>query len=235
MKPRRGYDDREVAIILEKAADLQQVALVPAGARRSLDEIRTIAAEAGMDPAAVDAAAAGMVEPEIDRWPLIGRAPRMELTCSVAGVLDDEGRQQLLGALRRALDARGRATQTAGTLELRHLGLLGRELVVITARRGRTHIEVRGRYRRGLVASFAGGGLAGGLASVGVLELLHVMPHLGDWGVPLVLGAAVAAGRAVWGWFSGTKERSLRRLAQKAAEIVEDAPPPALPPRGDSL
>jgi hypothetical protein len=223
----RGYDEREVATILERAADLHGAALVPAIGGRSLDEIKLIAREVGVDASAVEAAADSLVQDHADRWPLVGRPPRMELTASVHGVLDDEGTGQLLATLQRALDAKGRATVGPGSLELRRLGVLGREMVVVTARKGRTHIEARGRYRRGFVASFAAGGLAGGLASVGLLELLHLVPFLGDWAVPLVLGSALAAGRGVWGWFSGLKERGLRRLVERSAEVVEEEEAPA--------
>lgn len=211
-KGSRGYDDGDVKRILERAA------LVP------LEEIRSIAREAGMDPAAVDVAARSLGDDAVsERWPIIGRAPRMEATTSVSGVLDEEGRQHLLGLLQRALDAKGRARETPGTLEWRRWGILGRELVVVTARRGQTQIEVRGRYRRGMAASYLTGGLAGGLAAAGLLELAHLTHLLGDWIAPVVMASALGGGRVVWEWFSGLKERALRKLAKRAAAVVADS------------
>ena len=233
-KGSRHYDEREVTTILERAAELQGAALVPSTGGRSLEEIKSIAVEAGMDVAAIDAAAATLVEPEDDRWPLVGSSPYLELHSTVMGVPDDDDRQQLVAMLQRVVDAKGRAQMGPQGLEWRRFGILGREMVVVTSRKGRTRIEARGRYRRGMAASFLGGGLAGGLAAAGLLELAGVAQDLGDWVAPVVFGAAFFTGRTVWGWFARIKQRKLRRMAERSVELIEEAPEPKrlLPPRG---
>jgi hypothetical protein len=186
--------------------------MVPVQNNRTLEEIKAIAGEAGMDAAAVEAAALELGAPESDSLPLIGRSPRMELTCAVEGALDEEDRRELVAILQRALDAGGRTRETLRTLEWRHFGLLGRELVVVTARKGTTTIEVRGRYRRGLVATFLAGGFPAGLATAGLLDFANLFPILDGAAVPLVLGSAFFVGRTLWNWFAAAKERTLRRL-----------------------
>lgn len=221
-KKSRRYDEREVARILDHAADLHKGALVPVAGGRSLEDIKAIATEAGMDATAIEAAATQLDDPRGERWPLVGPAPRVEITGSVEGELDDEGRRQLVAYVQRALDSRGKVLQDGSTVTWRRWRLLGREQVVIRVRRGRTHIEVRGRYRRGMIASFVVGGLAGGLASVGLLELLHLPQLLQEWAAPPVMASAFVAGRTVWGWFSRLRGRALGRVAEQAADLIED-------------
>ena len=232
-KRHRQYDERQMTALLERAAQLQGgSAMVPVQNNRTLDEIKAIAGEAGMDAAAVEAAALELGAPESDSLPLIGRSPRMEMTCAVEGALDEEDRRELVAILQRALDAGGRTRETLRTLEWRHFGLLGRELVVVTARKGTTTIEVRGRYRRGLVATFLAGGFPAGLATAGLLDFANILEILDGAAVPLVLGAAFFVGRTVWNWYAAAKERTLRRLAARIADFAENAPR-ALPPAPD--
>lgn len=234
-KGHRQYDEREMGDILDRAAKLQGVtAMVPVHGGRTLDEIRSIAVEAGMDRSCVEAAVQSFHAEDQPRLPLVGRSPRMEFTSSFEGALDGEDRRQLLGVLQRALDAKGRTRETLDSVEWRHFGVLGRELVVLETHKGRTHLEVRGRYRRGFVATFLTGGLAGGFAAAGLLDLVGFLRYFDAWAVPLVLGAGLVAGRTMWGWFAAAKERMLRQLADRLAAIVEDnAEPRALPPRSE--
>ncbi len=242
-KGHRQYDENEMASILERAAKLQGVtSMVPVHGGRTLDEIKAIAAEAGMDAACVEAAVHSFHEVDAPRVPILGRAPRMEFTTLIDGQLDADDRRELLGILQRSLDARGRTRETERSLEWRRFGLLGREMVVVSAHKGKTRLEVRGRYRRGLVGSFVSGGLAGGMASAGLLDLVGLLDLLDQGAVPLILGGAFFAGRTVWGWFSGSKEKKLRALADRMADFTEDSvttsSPPApeavaLPPRRD--
>ena len=225
-KGHRQYDEHEMGEILQRAAKLQGVgvtSMVPVQGGRTIDEIKAIAGEAGMNAACVEAAVQSFHEVDVPRLPLLGRSPRMEFSSVVEGQLDPDDRRELLGILQRSLDARGRTSETERTLEWRRFGLLGREMVVVSAHKGKTRLEVRGRYRRGLAASYAAGGLAGGIASVGLLDAVGLLDTLQAGAVPLVLGAAVLAGRTVWGWLSGTKERNLRRLADRLSDFAEES------------
>jgi hypothetical protein len=227
-KAQRQYDEQEMASILERAAKLQgSTALVPVSQGRTLAEIRAIAVEAGMDGGLVEVAAEAFDSEANPRSPIFGRPLRMELRDSFSGELDDDDRQLFLGILRRSIDAKGGLKETDDTLEWRHFGLLGRELVVLTTHKGKTHLEVRGRYRRGFVATFVAGGLAGGFASAGLLDIVGVLQHLDALAAPFILAGGFFSGRALWGWFSAAKERMLRRTAERLGEFtVENALPP---------
>jgi hypothetical protein len=87
-----------------------------------------------------------------------------------------------------------------------------------------------------MAASFAAGGLAGGTAIMGLLEAVGLLDLLQAGAVPLVLAGAYAAGRTLWGWFSGSRDRKLRAVADRLTGFVEEnaaAPANALPPRSD--
>ena len=125
--------------ILEKAAKLQghaMTAMVPVHGGRTLDEIRAIAGEAGMDAACFEAAVRSFHEEHVPRLPLLGRSPRMEFSTVIDGQLDEEDRRELLGMLQRALDAKGRTRESMRMMEWRTLGVLGREMVVVSAHKG---------------------------------------------------------------------------------------------------
>jgi hypothetical protein len=81
---------------------------------------------------------------------------------------------------------------------------------------------VRGRYRRGLAASYAAGASPAASPASGCSTPSGCSTTLQAGAVPLVLGAAVLAGRTVWGWLSGTKERNLRRLADRLSDFAEE-------------
>ena len=234
-KRQREYDEREVSLLLDRAAQIQPTeALVPVTGGRTLDELKAIAAEAGMDAAALEAAAQELDRTNTARLPVIGRSPRMELTTTIEGVLDEDDRRELLGILQRELDAKGRVRDVGRGFEWRRFGLVGRELVVVSTHKGKTRIEVRGRYRRGMVLSFFGGGMLAGMSTMGLLDILRLLNPLDILALPIVLAAALYAGRSVWSWWSGIKEQMLRKLSDRLGDFTEEsasAPPPALPPR----
>jgi hypothetical protein len=233
-KRHREYDEREVSFLLERAAELQgSTALVPVGGIRTFDELKAIVREAGMDAASLEAAAQELERTSAAKVPLIGRSPRVEVITTVEGMLDEEDRRELLGIIRRSLDAGGSVRETGNGFEWRRFGTFGRELVVVSAHKGKTRIEVRGRYRRGFLATFLSAGFVAGTATLGLLDLLHLLRALDGFALFPVLGAAFYAGRTLWNWFGAAKERLLGRLADRLGDFTEEHQQPLLPPKSE--
>ncbi len=110
-EPRR-YSDEETALILRRAAELQE----PDGNSRSaagftLAEIQQIAAEAGIDPACVTEAAALISVQEPDRWARIVGAPtRFRYERTVSGELPDPAWAALVQEIRQAMRKPGQVS-----------------------------------------------------------------------------------------------------------------------------
>lgn len=238
----RTFDEAEVARILKTAAELHESsgAVVPRPGRGlSLEDLREVAEEAGIDPRFVDIAVSregGAVQ----RGSAWGRgAPSRWLVSSEVPVeLTEDERRRLVPALRSIMDHEGEVNEVLGRLEWRHNGdELGAVTVSVGSADGTTDIDVSAN-RNGEVGLMFGlgvpfGGLLGG---AGIVDLLG----LADTG-PITLVAALAMGGVSWaalrfGWRFRSRwwERRLQEKAVRLSEAVERlAGPSALSPGGD--
>jgi len=116
----RRYSDEDVHRILSNAVDVD--AAVSAGRGMTLAEIQSIAAEAGLSPAAVAAAAEAL-----DRTPSVPATPRMmglpvgvAQSVTIPGTIDDAGWRRLVVFLRDTFEAQGREEEGGGRREWRN-------------------------------------------------------------------------------------------------------------------
>lgn len=162
--PERTYTQEEVALLFERAAELQaRSARHQQGEGLTLAELERIAAEAGLDPAAVRAAAAELDAPG---RPLTGRrsgatATHVYTERWVPGPLREEAWEETVAELRHRFDSdlgdlvgmHGYGTSTTEQIgravEWRHTSLSGVETRVLVQPRGE-HLCVRGSRRVGL-------------------------------------------------------------------------------------
>jgi hypothetical protein len=106
----RLYTEAEVQALLRQAAERQQ-RLGPSSSAHGLTlaEVEAIAAEAGLDPAHVRAAARSGVEPETKRW--LGAPKKVRRSRHIDGPLTDEAWVRTVEDLRRTFEQDGAATQ----------------------------------------------------------------------------------------------------------------------------
>lgn len=112
------YTDEELALILNRAAELQEGGARPGDARYTLAEIQEIAAGAGIAASDVAAVAAGLRDNR-ERSPhgLLGAPWRFRSEETIDGEVSDDVVGELIDIARRELGLQGRITEALGAVE----------------------------------------------------------------------------------------------------------------------
>jgi hypothetical protein len=207
----RRYTEEDLALILNRAAELQEGA-PPSVPRYTLAEIQEIAAGAGIAPDHVASVAASLHGDRALRGDgLLGAPTRFRFEETIDGEVTDDVVGELLDLVRRDLGIQGSVAEALGTVDWKGADSMGTTDVSIARRGGRTIISVlTGRTdAAGATATFSGFGALGlsalGMSLVGVAGLVGpAVPLIGVLG-----GGSTAwlAMRAIW-----------RRVARRATE-----------------
>ncbi|MGW8265100.1 MAG: hypothetical protein ACWGSQ_01965 [Longimicrobiales bacterium] len=148
---RRLYSEEEFALILRKATELQEPGPKGSGRRTgrglSLEEIQSIAAEAGIDTQAVSRAAAllGALEWEEKKGlaaAIFGSPGTYHLEFEVPGRLLPEEYSRLLDLIRRIMEHQGEASEVLGGVAWKTVGQLSIVNVNISPRGESTSIQI---------------------------------------------------------------------------------------------
>jgi len=226
----RRFTDKEVAIVLRKASELEDREGEGGGSGLSLEELEDIAAEVGISREAMGRAVAHLDSRSKRLGPLSGGPLTHRAIQAVPGELDEEARARLIEYVSSTSDAIGATSEALGSTQWTSVDRFRSTQVSITPARGETNVQVveraSTRLRRMahlLPASLAAAVTAG---SIGVLE-----PSSGAIAAFIALGFAVGGlvGRVAWGWlsaqsadrverFAGELSRQAKREIEKAAE-----------------
>ncbi|PAP78340.1 hypothetical protein [Rubrivirga marina] len=226
----RQFTEEEAREVFARAAERQHAV----GARAdglSLDELRAIGAEAGLDPEFVEAAARSVAlgEPETAR-PSFGPIPRgVSRTVFLPDAPSDALWEQVLGDARRTFSAQGKVSGGGGVREWRN----GNLRVSLEPARGgsRLHLQTRreDRVQGTVMAAVAA------LAGLVTLFLSTINAGFDPEAIPtslmLIVGGALGAlalgiGQRRW---ADERGRQMDGVIQRAAEAGEAAPPVASP------
>ena len=232
---RRRYGDKEVGLILKRAAELQQQepASGTEGGGLTLFELEEIAAEAGIDPrylrrAAADIEAGGSAL-RSDKASLIFGAPlSIELERTLTGEFPEEEFSRLVPEVQRAAGGHGQASVLGKTLTWQSSTPQGeRSLqVTVTSRDGRTRIRIEERLST-LAGNLFGGMVGGGGGGIGLGLGLGVGLGLQSaafaiaWPVGIIGGAYLLA-RSIYTSTARKRQRVLRDLLDRLTERIED-------------
>jgi hypothetical protein len=216
------FTDQEMALILKRAAELQERA-DGRGATRSLGEITEIAAEVGIDRAFVDAAIAELRQPTV-RTGWLGAPTRFHAECTIPGALSPDAIGVLLDRVRAELGLHGEVHQVFDGVEWRARAALGVTLVTIGPRGSNTRIAMTAERadQAGLVVAGALG--IGGLCALGGVAIAMNVTDSALAASAIVaasgLFGALASMRAMWrGVATHWRERT-RALVAMLAESV---------------
>lgn len=216
------YTDQEVARLLKRAADLDQEAGSGSEVARglSLADLREVAAEAGIDPAAVTRAAAELATPSTSKIPgfLLGETGLIRRTAAVPGTLDRSGLAHLVSVIDAEAPASGTVGEALGSIRWTATGRFMNRQVVVRPTDTETVVRVEERFTdrlRAIIhilpASYgAGGGVALGAAMLGGGPST-ALAALGGTVVGLGLG------RALWNGLRARSKGRVERLTQRLA------------------
>lgn len=242
-KRERRFNEEEVALIIKRAAELQQTEQVennPSSAL-SLSDVEQIAREAGIDPKLIRQAALGLDQPTttIRPNPWIGSPTRIVFERAVDGEISTDEFEPLIAEVRRTFgdngvpSVLGRSLAWSSSVGGRRRAR-GRQVdVSVVVRGGLTTIRVEeelGNTAGALFGGLVGGGGGGSTGiSIGIgLGAFHSAP------LAFMLWVAVAGGfytlaRTIFGSIVAKRELQLRQLTDRLEEQVTAAvvTPPA--------
>lgn len=223
------YSEREFALILRKAAELGSRPGEPSGSAPgfSLREIKTIAADVGIDPGLVEQAArlvaADSIPSGFER--VIGGPVRYRRDFRVAGELTEERASRLLTALRAAYGQHGDGESGAAALSWGSRGEPSRTFASAYSEGGETRVRL-GVDRHGglLLTTFLN--LTGGVLTASIAGAI-LGPESFAAGAA-ILGSGVAAGlagaRTTWAITSRHTRERLDALVASIGEALGQNP-----------
>ena len=224
----RRYTDQEVALVLKRAAELEESGRNgPAGGRGlTLSELRDVAREVGFSPDIVNQAVAELqTTGQFREWSPLGRPATNKLVRAVPRRLTEQELPRLIQIIEERVAIPGNVTEALGTVRWTTVAS-GHKIdrmtqVTITPADDETQIQVTQRYPPAIRLVLQGipgvWGAVLGAAGAAALGLVGI-PGAGLVGAATLAGAAV--GRGIWHLMSRGSERRVHELA---SQLVEEA------------
>lgn len=229
----RHYDDKQVALILKRAAEMQTKERPSQGASGlSLADLEQIALEAGLDPEHVRLAAA-----EVDHsgheggflTGLLGAPRQVRVHRIVNQEVPDDFFDDLLAEIQTAGIGHGNASLVGRTLTWKMTGTgqnADTAIITITSRDGRTELHAernRSGTAVGLMAGLAGGGGIGMGVGIGLpLGLEALGSPLAAVLIPTVIaGGLYGLARTIFASGHRSHRQKFDRLLNRMSEAIE--------------
>jgi len=244
-EPGRAFADAEVRDLIRRAAELDADHATEDGTL-TIGAVERIAAEAGIPPARVRAAAAEMSVPRslvaaeesgtapsrVTAVPLPVKSGKIVVEREIDGEIPRALHEDLVAEIHRALGFVGTVSSVGGSLQWNGKlpGFVGRDVrVLVTREHGRTRVRVEEHVElRGASIFAPGWGAAGGaLVTFGVLSALGLPETTVVLAIPMAIGGAIAT---AWGTISRLSRRRRPELERLADRLAETAARAALPP-----
>jgi hypothetical protein len=241
---RKRYSEEEFALILKKASEILSSSgggstSLTKGEGLTLEEMRSIAAEAGIDPEAVTRAAAVVGATEWEgksglAAAIFGGPSKFHLDCELPGKIPEEEMGRILERIRRAAQHQGEVNEILGGVEWKTVGELSAINVNVSPRGDSTSVQVVGdRSAAGaLTFTFPIGGAA---VLVGALGATFE-PTSAAGIISLItgtLGAGFLTARTLWVVGSRRFRKRLTKLMEAVSSTVEQTA--VLPPGGEDV
>ena len=230
MDANRRFSEREVALVLRKATEMEEHQGT-SGSGLSLEELEQIAGEVGISPALIRRAVAELDTKRARSNPLMGAPLSHEAIRAVAGELGPEETAALIAVVERNSDQLGVVTEALGSTRWTARDRFRTTQVAITSAKGGTTVRVVERASARLK-----GMLHGIPAAWGAILSIAALGSAAPESLPFVfaLGATLngalaggLVGRFVWQRISAARAARVERLAAELAlEAVNAARPP---------
>jgi ribosomal protein L13E len=230
----RVYGDKEVGLILKRAAEIQDREPAPGLRTRgfTLAELEEIASEAGISVDALRRAAEELDRGPARREPLTwatGEPVTIVLERTIPLEITDDVFEELVVEIQHLAGTHGQPSLLGRTLTWQaDTPTKSRSLqILVTSRQGQTRIRIEERLHQLAGGLFGGlmGGLGGGLGigvGLGVgIEVLGSVAFAVAW--PLgVVGLSFMGARTIFSAVSRRRQRELGRLHERLVELVEE-------------
>ncbi len=224
----RHFSDEEFALVLRKALELQdggpRSSLPSEGL--SLEDMKSVAREVGLDPALVDRAVSLLPDHRLSKAErILGGPTRYRLECSGSRVLSKEDLARAIDVIRRETQHHGKVTSELDGVTWQKVGEATEFHVSLSPRDGGTEVRLSvGRDTAALLTWFfsvAGGMMLAGITG-GVLDPDTVAGGLAIAGTGLAAGLTLA--RTLWTRSSrAVRTKADRLMTALAREIERDS------------
>jgi hypothetical protein len=223
------YSEQEMALILKRAAELQEGA-DGRGVQRTLSEITEIAGEVGIDATFVAEAVAELQRPR-PRVGWLGAPTRFHDERSVPGTLSPSEIGELLDRARAELGKHGEVHQVFDGVEWHAQGALGSFILTLGPRAGKTRIALTTNRSDQAIGVATGSIGVGFLAALGGVAIAINVTDNALLASAIVAASAIAgtvvSARALWytaaeRWHKRTRE-IVAGLAERAMQLSNHA------------
>ena len=231
MPSKRVYTDKEISAVLKRAAELQRTQGPKATSGLSLDELEQVAAEVGIDPDFVKAAALELEEGRTAQtYQMLGAPTTLELERIVEGEMTDAKWEEAVGEIRRVFGTAGETGQLGRTREWILRDQTGERIhLTMSPQNGKTEIRFVFRMTDWAIALHAP------LTSIAIVPIilqfifLQFNPLIEIGIAFFILFALHMLARFAFGAIARKQERKARKLLARLQNLLEtpEAPQPA--------
>ena len=228
----RRFNEKEVAAIIKRASELQQVESPESTTGMSLAELEQIAREAGLDPQLVRRAASDLDTRVTDRQPspFLGAPTALVLERTIDGEVPSDEYEAIVLEIQRELGGVGSVSTLGRSLVWTMTGVDRRRVstrtvqVTVTPRNGRTTIRMEeplGQLAGGLFGGLMGG-IGGGTSGISFGIAMSVF-HSAAVAVGMIggmIGVSYLLARTIFGRTVRSRGERLQRLMSRLAEHV---------------
>jgi hypothetical protein len=237
--PRRRYSGGEVEEIVKRATEIEATSPTAGGAM-TIGGVEALAAEVGIAPEVVRAAAqsltptrgpvAPLAPPRRNRW--LGGPTTLRFERVVDGELPDTEWPMMVDEIRRVLTNVGQVSQFGRSFSwvATRRGASQRDLeVAVSVRGGRTHITIHENLSSligGIYGGIGGGMGGGGMGPIigfvaGGLHLPAALPLI----IPLWLATTFVTARTTYHYSTKRRAQALEELADRLATLARELAP----------
>jgi hypothetical protein len=205
--PNPEYSEAEFVRILRMATELQERSTGgPTSEKLTLAEIEQIAAEVGIAPEHIAAAATLVTTEAGEQWKSWLAVPvQGQLSRVLPGSASDNAWQEIAAIIRQTLEHTGQHSYVPGALEWVHTDDLSVVRVEVSASEDRSHVQVSADHRHAAALYLSVSPVLGACAAVLPIAALGWGEAVAPW---LLFSGGAGAGFAI-GWTS-LKARSVR-------------------------
>ena len=225
----RRFSDAELREIIQKAVEVSSRSTsLTRQEGHSLEDLKAIGAEVGIDPARLEEAARMVVaQGGTGRRHLFGGPIHLHMDRSVPGEIEPDQYAAALALIRRELGVQGEASEIHGSLEWRMASERGERHVSITSRDGETRITAGANISQAAIVTFLPGTIMGTMGTIiGIVSAAEAGSGLGIAAAAMILPTIWTVGRQIVKTISRRQAEGLERvmtsLGRLAGESRED-------------
>ena len=226
----RRFDEREVALILREATRVDRGSetgsadpvTLGVGEGLTLEELKEIASEVGIDPSRVDQAARSLlVRPRSSPFQMfLGTPAQIRIQSELSAQVDDQDLSEALFEIRSVMSAQGTSGGSPGAWEWTSGSELGGRHVTIARTSTGTRVDVTGDFGNAARGAAGVGAVVAGVGAVGVTAAVAAVGAVGWVLAPVVAAGVVLIPRLTVGRMVTRETQRLSRLANRLRALL---------------